>query len=133
MSNRMEIRLGFVKKAILAAVGAATLMAPITVRIINPPFTHAQAATPARTQFEVASIKRSSNCDGRENIYGALLSSSPGSLTLDCATVAGLILGAYGRYANGHTNFSLPPAISGGPSWINSERYTINAKAAGHE
>lgn len=103
------------------------------VGIINSPFIRAQSPTPARARFEVVSINRSTNCGARDNIYGSPLGSSPGRLTLNCATVEGLILGAYGRFANGHTNFSLPPSILGGPSWIHSERYTINAKAAGHE
>ncbi len=121
------------RKAILVAIGAAVAATPVVVGIINPPVIHAQSAAAARVRFEVASIKRSTNCDAQDSIYGALLSRSPGRLTLNCATVMGLILGAYGRYANGHTNFSLPPPISGGPSWINSERYTINAKSAGQQ
>lgn len=120
--------IAFLKKAILMALGAMSA----TV-VTNPPSLQAQSAPPARVQFEVASIRRSDNCGAADNIYGALLSPSPGRLTLNCATVAGLILGAYSRYANGHTNFSLPPPILGGPSWINSERFTINAEGAGHE
>jgi uncharacterized protein (TIGR03435 family) len=125
--------LGFAQKAILVAIGAAVLATPIVVGIIKPPVIQAQSAAAARVRFEVASIKRSTNCGASDNIYGAPLSASPGTLTLNCATVAGLILGAYSRYANGHTSFSLPPPIVGGPSWINSERYTINAKSVGQE
>ncbi|HEY6341683.1 MAG TPA: TIGR03435 family protein [Bryobacteraceae bacterium] len=125
--------LGFAKNVILVAIGAAVVATPIVVGIIDPPVIHAQSAAAARVRFEVASIKRSTDCGDRDNIYGAPLSGSPGTLTLNCATVAGLILGAYSRYANGRTSFSLPLPILGGPSWINSERYTINAKSAGQE
>ena len=88
---------------------------------------YAQPAAPLKPHFDVASIKRSTNCSSGTSIYGANPSPSPGTLTLDCATVAGLILRAYGRFANGRTNFTLPPPIHGGPSWINTERYTIKA------
>jgi uncharacterized protein (TIGR03435 family) len=42
----------------------------------------------------------------------------------------GIIQQAYGLFANGHDNplWSIPK-IEGGPAWINSERYEINAKA----
>lgn len=81
----------------------------------------------------MASIKRSANCNPSDNIYGTPLSQSPGSLTLNCATVKGLILGAYSRYAGGRTNLSLAPPVQGGPAWIDSERYTIEAKSAGQQ
>ncbi len=102
------------------------LAAALAITILNPPLIRAQS-------FEVASIKHSTNCNPSDNIYGTPLSRSPGTLTLNCATVAGLILGAYSRYAGGHLNFSLAPPVQGGPSWTDSERYTINAKSAGQE
>jgi len=89
-------------------------------------------ATPA-PKFDVASIKRSIDCNANGSIYGGLLNQSPGRFTLNCATLVGLILGAYSRYADGHTSFSLPPPILDGPSWINSERYTITAESASRE
>jgi len=41
---------------------------------------------------------------------------------------------AYGRFATGHVN-PIPPSFSmeGGPAWINSESYSINAKAEGDQ
>jgi uncharacterized protein (TIGR03435 family) len=132
-ANRIGTRMGFARKAVLIAVGSAVVAAPVSVGIIDAPFIRAQSAAPARLRFEVASIKPATNCSASDNIYGALLSRSPGNLALNCATMAGLILGAYSRYANGRTNFSLPPPILGGPPWIYSERYTINAKSAGQE
>jgi len=43
-----------------------------------------------------------------------------------------LINTAYVRFANGRSNGAIKVPISGGPDWINSERYEINAKADGN-
>ena len=63
-------------------------------------------------------------------------SSSPGRLVLHCVTVRNLIQQAYDFYENGRRLPALPPnfrtaPITGGPTWIDSARYEINAKAEG--
>jgi uncharacterized protein (TIGR03435 family) len=45
--------------------------------------------------------------------------------------VRDLISQAYLGFANGQFLVGLPPPIGGGPAWINSERYEINARAEG--
>jgi uncharacterized protein (TIGR03435 family) len=90
-------------------------------------------------KFEVASIKP---CSGEPAGRGGVKSagrgggSSPGRLVLHCQTVRSLVQQAYDFYANGRRLPVLPPnfraePISGGPSWVDSERYEINAKAEG--
>jgi uncharacterized protein (TIGR03435 family) len=70
-------------------------------------------------KFEVASVKLSTACADAGRSGGGREAVSPDRLDLKCRTAAALIQTAYGRDA----------AISGGPPWMNSERYDIDAKA----
>jgi uncharacterized protein (TIGR03435 family) len=71
-------------------------------------------------QFEVVSVKHSTGCDnGGGRNGGGSETVSPDRLDLRCRTAAGLVQTAYGREL----------AISGGPAWMHSERYDIDAKA----
>jgi uncharacterized protein (TIGR03435 family) len=80
-------------------------------------------------QFEVASIKQ---CEGTPaGRSGGAPQSSPGRLTISCHSPSELIQQAYVLFANGHFNFTSVP-VGGGPAWIQSVRYTINAKAEGN-
>jgi uncharacterized protein (TIGR03435 family) len=85
----------------------------------------AQSATAPTPKFEAASIRP---CDGSQ----PLPASSPGRLTVGCSPLAYLILQAYApRDANGRRiSPPLDVRVEGGPGWINSDRYAINAKAA---
>lgn len=90
----------------------------------------AQAQT-ASSQFEVASVRPCSSQqeaapggrrgDGRE--------SSPDRLHLPCQTLQSLIHWAYVMFANGRFNPLPDIPISGGPPWINSDLFGIDAKA----
>jgi uncharacterized protein (TIGR03435 family) len=86
------------------------------------------SATP---KFDVVSIKR---CQGFASRGG---DSSPGRLGIGCGLLAdvdntGLIQVAYNRYASGHLTSVQVIPIEGGPDWIHSERFEIEAKADGH-
>lgn len=79
-------------------------------------------------RFEVASIKR---CQDTEPVSGGEM--SPGRLHLACVTTANLIRLAYLVFPTGEPNAPVSPSafqqpISGGPTWIDSERYRIDAK-----
>lgn len=85
-----------------------------------------------QAKFEVAAIKpcksevvpEGARGGGRESL-------SPGRLNLECRTVKGLIQMAYVLFANGHVNPRALVPVEGGAAWINSERYTIDAKTEG--
>jgi bla regulator protein BlaR1 len=124
MRNRNLMGLNLAKKLILAAAGLAVLLIPILIGTLNAPAIRAQDAKP---QFEVASLKPNNGC---ENVprFGSL-SPSPGRLEMPCTTLHGLIQAAYGTFADGVSINSQPVPLEGGPSWMESEHYSLSAKA----
>jgi len=140
MINRTVLRLNFAKKVALAVAGIAALAAPIIVGLMLAPRVRAQSAAPATAKFEVASIKPCKAGDfgggggrkGNTKTGGGGRSSSPGRLSTMCDTVENLIRSAYVMCASGScVRDPSSPQIEGGPSWIQSERYQINARADG--
>ncbi len=110
----------------ILSVLLAGLALPATARSAQP-----QTKTTVRPQFEVTSVKRSKSCQdgGRGGPGGG--NWSPGRLTLECRTVMDLLQMAYVQYAGGKRVFQTDIPIDGGPAWISSERYDIDARAAG--
>jgi uncharacterized protein (TIGR03435 family) len=89
----------------------------------------AQTSSTAAQKFEVASVRLCQN--GQSPREGGL---NPGRLHLACLTTANFIRIAYLVFPTGQPNAPVSPnvlqmPISGGPSWLNSDRYTIDAKA----
>ncbi len=89
-----------------------------------------QHPAPTRQQFEVASLKPNNGCENGPR-KGASLSPSPGRLELPCFTLAALIRFAYGTFADGASVNPQPLHMEGGPSWMQSEYYSLSAKADG--
>ncbi|HVW06939.1 MAG TPA: M56 family metallopeptidase [Bryobacteraceae bacterium] len=140
MLNRRLAELNRAKKFLLAGAGAAALTVPILAGLL----TSAGNAEPAapKQKFEAASIRP---CDAGAAERGGRGSSrgeggglgnawTPGRITRTCVTTMTLIQDAYVRYADGKTEptFAMRvPPVNGAPSWVNSDLYTLEAKAEG--
>jgi bla regulator protein BlaR1 len=110
-------QLSWRRKFLLAAAGLAALAWPLAVGIMNAPAGHAQSADSPPLKFEVASVKP--NKSGSQRSPSMILPG--GRFTATNNTVRALILNAY----------QIPPyLLSGGPSWIDSEGYDVEAKPA---
>ena len=118
------------KKLILGAIGLAVLSAPVVIGVLTAPTIQAQNAPANTPKFEVASIRA---CHEPLNISGSGVHSSPGRLATDCNELLNLIGNAYIVFADGHLNFNAEQTpIKGGPSWVRSASYDINANAEGN-
>jgi len=146
MTNRPMLKLNFAKKTILTIAGMVALTVPILIGLMHAPHVRAQSPVAGTPKFETVSIQpgcaaqdgeiRKSN-DGTKSGASRIVA-SPGTLTLNCSTVAGLIHTAYVILATGreldqgsplHYNNAVP--MSGGPPWIYTDHYQITAKAQG--
>jgi uncharacterized protein (TIGR03435 family) len=138
VTKRMEVGLSLGKKRALAAAGMATL-GLVTVVGIRTTTARAQSASPQTAggpfpKFEIVSIKscKPGTPGEREGRVSA-----PGRLNIGCGMLAdtdntGMIQVAYNRYAGGQLNSYRVIPIEGGPDWIHSESFEINAESDGH-
>jgi uncharacterized protein (TIGR03435 family) len=85
-------------------------------------------------KFDLAAIKPCEDTSTGRRGKGGTGNWSPGRLTVNCQTVMSLIQRAYVNFAYGRLHI-WPPllAIEGGPAWINSASYQIEAKSEGSE
>ena len=86
-------------------------------------------SNPSSLKFEVASIKPCENGDPPHE-----RGLSPNGVYLACVTTANLIRLAYVVFPDGRANAPVAPGafqipIANGPSWLDADRYTIDAKA----
>jgi bla regulator protein blaR1 len=118
MTERVASRLDFNKKLLLIAAGLIAVATPIVFGLLNATPTRAESqAGNTTTQlplFEVASIKP--NKSGEPNVR---LMFTPNGFSATNAPLGEVI-----RLAYQVQEFQM----SGGPPWINSERYDIEAK-----
>src|SRR5438552_2188031 len=119
MSERVAERLGFGKRLLLLTICSTAVAVPVVLGLANsPPRLLAQlqeADGPAVQPFEVATIKPSRPGDNMVQLF-----MSPGKFTTKGQTLKGIIKFAYDIKSDNQ--------LSGGPSWVNSEKYDIEAK-----
>ncbi len=117
MRDQAASRLNYAKKAVLAVAAIAALAVPVLSGVLDPPESRAQSQE--KLVFEVASVKRadpSVQGGGAIALAPGLL---PGGGIRSRVPIFNLICWAY------HIDGS---QLSGGPSWIRSDRYAIEAK-----
>ncbi|MBV8907179.1 MAG: TIGR03435 family protein [Acidobacteriia bacterium] len=135
MSHRIGLALSLGKKTLLAAAGAAALVSPFALGLLNGPAILAQSTVAGRgeqprpSEFEVASLKPNPGC--ANNLRGGNLSPSPGRLEMTWVTLQSLIQSAYGTFGDGVTVNTQPLHMEGGPSWMRADFYSLSAKADG--
>jgi hypothetical protein len=139
MSNPAVFRLNFVNRVALISARTAGVIA-IVVCIANTPSIRAQASSSAPSadtaKFNVASVKpckegvTAGTIGQKGGRSGGSPSSSPDRLDMPCLPLRFFIQLAYVTSAN-QLNPNGNLRLEGGPAWIDSERYQINAKADG--
>ncbi|MEO5925918.1 MAG: M56 family metallopeptidase [Bryobacteraceae bacterium] len=115
LAGRISKELSMGKKALLAASGLTALAVPIAIGVLVASTIRAQSPPADADKFEVASIKRNVSGD-----RGRYIRPSIGHLSIINMPVKNLITYAYQVH-----DFQ----ISGGPSWLSSEYYNVEAKA----
>jgi uncharacterized protein (TIGR03435 family) len=129
--RRARGRAGALLVAVACAVAAVVVLTMSPLRMVAAPQAAAPAAVPNIPKWDAVSIKRCTNApvtpvEGR----GAGAGNSPDRLTVNCWNISTLINVAYTI-----SRRSSPPQyrveIEHLPSWADSERYTIEAKAEG--
>jgi uncharacterized protein (TIGR03435 family) len=128
LHHRAIPNLSWSGKALIGCAAVVALGIPVVVGF-------AQSSAAPTPKFDVVSIKPCKAAVTKGGIQGD--SSTPGSLSIRCAILddldnIGLIQVAYNRYAGGHLNSFQVIPIEGGPNWIHSETFEIEAKSDGH-
>jgi bla regulator protein BlaR1 len=120
MKNRVALKLSFGRKLLLASAGVVAVAGPIAIETASPSLMRAQSQSPTDLPaFEVASVKPTDPSEGP----GQMRVAGGGRLELSGVSVKMLLQQAYRM--SGYR-------IYGGPSWLDSARYSIVAKAPGN-
>lgn len=128
MTKHIGNRLSSTKKLFLTVIGCIALTLPLLIGAMNAPSSRAQTEEGSRPSFDVISIKLTESCiditeeaPGRVRAIALSPRFQPGRFS-GCSSLKGLIAMAYQLDAND---------ITGGPGWIESANYRIEAKAEG--
>jgi len=118
MIHRVAHKLDWTRKLLLIAAAVAALAGPVAIGLMNASPSPAQSQPSAALAFDAASVKPSKSGDLR----APSMILPGGRFIATNNTLRALILNAYGI-------FTSPDLLSGGPAWIDSERFDIDAKA----
>jgi len=141
-SSRPEHAVSRIAASVRSVIPETVVAAPLPLfdRLPEAPPLIAQAVPPpvvppapdTRPRFDVASIKP---CDPNAATIGGRGGKSAGPTARyrrNCVTVKSLIENAYIRFADGKNRnpmMTVLTGIEGGPGWINSDQYTIEAES----
>jgi uncharacterized protein (TIGR03435 family) len=120
--------------AVACAVAVAIVLTLSPLRMVAAQQLSTKGAAQSVPKWEAVSIKRCTNPPTAAlQDRGAGVSQSPNRQTWNCLTVSALINMAYSINAAGGESVALryPVPIERLPSWADSERYTVEAKAEG--
>jgi bla regulator protein blaR1 len=119
MAHRIAQNMNFGRKLLATAVGMAAVAAPIVIGMTNAFPLRAQSQPAGKLAFEVASIKLNASTDPRAGLGLQFL---PGGKFVSGLPLNFVIATAYNLpFQSGR--------IVGGPDWIRTERYNIEATA----
>ena len=110
--------LGVAGRAGLAVAGIMALAGPIAVATVNAPAAQSQLTTATAPRFEVASIRPTSQVGPDVQGNGDVRMLPGGRLMAEKVLLRYFIQNAYAVK---------PFQVSGGPAWINSAHYDIDA------
>lgn len=122
LTEHVSHDLTFVKKLLLSAAAALVITVPLALGLLSASQTRATSRAQESTAapvYEVVSFKSSSMASDSSGITPARILVKPDRFTVTNFTLSALIRSAYGV-----RSFQ----IVGAPSWINSEKYDIDAK-----
>ena len=117
MSRQVGVRLTVAGRVILATAAVAAVSLPIAVGLLHPAALRAQSTAPSGPKFAVASIKPVTP-DSDHFMFG-VRPMPGGAISAANVTLKFLIQSAYGLQDY---------QVSGGPGWMETERYNIEAK-----